>query len=40
LTAEENAIVEKLRTHIETKVQPIINKYWSDDAFPFKVLPS
>ena len=25
---------------METKVQPIINKYWSDDAFPFELLPS
>jgi glutaryl-CoA dehydrogenase len=25
---------------MEAKVQPIINKYWSDDAFPFELLPS
>src|SRR3979490_3444611 len=25
---------------METKVQPITNKYWSDDAFPFELLPS
>jgi alkylation response protein AidB-like acyl-CoA dehydrogenase len=29
-----------LRTFVETKVQPIINKYWADDAFPFELLPS
>ena len=40
LTAEEKAIVKKVRTYMETKVQPIINKYWSDDAFPFELLPS
>src|ERR1700739_460241 len=40
LTAEERAIVMKVRTYAETKVQPIINKYWSDDAFPFELLPS
>ena len=40
LSAEERAIVKKVRTFAETKVQPIINKYWSDDAFPFEVLPS
>src|SRR3979411_145052 len=40
LTAEEKAIVKKVRTYTETKVQPIINKYWSDDAFPFELLPS
>src|ERR1700734_4029017 len=40
LTAEEKAIVKKVRTYMEAKVQPIINKYWSDDAFPFELLPS
>src|ERR1700752_2728669 len=40
LTAEEKAIVKRVRTYMETKVQPIINKYWSDDAFPFELLPS
>ena len=40
LTAEERAIVKKVRTYMETKVQPIINRYWSDDAFPFELLPS
>src|SRR5882672_3524402 len=40
LTAEEKAIVKKVRTYMETKVQPIINKYWADDAFPFDLLPS
>src|SRR5262249_11440851 len=40
LTAEEQAIVKKVRAYMETKVQPIINKYWSDDAFPFELLPS
>src|ERR1700759_4333121 len=40
LTAEERAIVTKVRTYMETSVQPIINKYWSDDAFPFELLPS
>src|SRR5689334_20339886 len=39
LTAEEKAIVKRVRTYMETKVQPIINKYWSDDAFPFELLP-
>src|SRR6185369_8332683 len=40
LMAEEKAIVAKVRTYLETRVQPIINKYWSDDAFPFELLPS
>jgi alkylation response protein AidB-like acyl-CoA dehydrogenase len=40
LSPEERAIVKNVRTFAETKVQPIINKYWSDDAFPFELLPS
>src|ERR1700735_3899258 len=40
LTPEEKAIVKKVRTYMETEVQPVINKYWSDDAFPFELLPS
>src|SRR5215204_7497708 len=40
LTPDELAVVKKVRTYMETKVQPIINKYWSDDAFPFELLPS
>ena len=40
LTAEETEIVKKVRAYMEAKVQPIINKYWSDDAFPFELLPS
>ena len=39
LTPEEKTIVKNVRTFMETKVQPIINKYWSDDAFPFELLP-
>ncbi|RUL66358.1 acyl-CoA dehydrogenase [Dyella dinghuensis] len=40
LTPEERAVVAKVRAYMETKVRPIINKYWSDDAFPFELLPS
>src|SRR5438552_14824277 len=40
LTAEEKVIVKKVRSYMEANVQPIINKYWSDDAFPFELLPS
>jgi hypothetical protein len=40
LTTEEKAIIRKVRRFMETKVQPIINKYWSDVAFPFELLPS
>jgi alkylation response protein AidB-like acyl-CoA dehydrogenase len=40
LPAEELEIVKQVRTFMETKVAPIITKYWVDDAFPFEVLPA
>ena len=40
LNAEELAIVKQVRAFMETKVAPIINKYWVDDAFPFELLPA
>ena len=40
LPAEELGIVKKVRAYMETKVAPIINKYWVEDAFPFELLPS
>jgi alkylation response protein AidB-like acyl-CoA dehydrogenase len=40
LSAEELAVVKQVRNFAETKVAPIINKYWADDAFPFELLPA
>jgi glutaryl-CoA dehydrogenase len=40
LGADELAILKKVRAFMETKVAPIINKYWVEDAFPFEVLPA
>jgi glutaryl-CoA dehydrogenase len=40
LPAEELAIAKKVRAYMETNVQPIINKYWAEDSFPFELLPS
>ena len=40
LPDEERAIVKKVRAYMETKVAPIINKYWVEDSFPFELLPS
>jgi alkylation response protein AidB-like acyl-CoA dehydrogenase len=40
LTAGEQAIAKQVRTFMETKVAPVINQYWADDAFPFELLPS
>ena len=35
----DRAVLQKVRTFMETQVAPVINKYWADDAFPFEVLP-
>jgi glutaryl-CoA dehydrogenase len=36
----ERAVLQRVRTFMESKVTLIINKYWVDDAFPFEVLPA
>ena len=40
LTEGERAVVKKVRAYMESRVQPVINRYWSDDAFPFELLAS
>src|ERR1700758_4288841 len=40
LSAEELATVKRVRGFMETKVAPVITKYWVNDAFPFELLPS
>src|SRR6516162_9331048 len=40
LYPDELALLRKVRAYMDTKVKPIIAKYWSDDAFPFELLPS
>src|SRR5258708_35017983 len=40
LPADELAVLKQVRTFMETKVQPIITKYWVEDAFPFELLPA
>jgi alkylation response protein AidB-like acyl-CoA dehydrogenase len=40
LPPDELAVVKQVRNFAETKVAPIINKYWADDAFPFELLPA
>src|SRR5262250_3415691 len=39
LSSDELAILKKVRAFMETKVAPVIDKYWVEDAFPFEVLP-
>src|SRR5260221_6206915 len=40
LTAEELAVLKQVRAFMETKVAPIITKYWVEDSFPFELLPA
>ena len=40
LPADELAVVKQVRAFMETKVAPIITKYWVEDAFPFELLPA
>jgi alkylation response protein AidB-like acyl-CoA dehydrogenase len=40
LSAEELATVKRVSAFMESKVAPIITKYWVDDAFPFELLPA
>ena len=40
LSAEELATVKRVRAFMEAKVAPLVTKYWTEDAFPFEVLPA
>jgi len=40
LSAEEQEILRQVRRFAETRVAPIISKYWLEDAFPFELLPA
>ena len=40
LSAEELATLRQVRSFMESKVAPIIDKYWVDDSFPFELLPA
>src|SRR5262249_48592819 len=40
LSADEVAFLRKIRSFMETKVAPIIQKYWDEDAFPFEIIPA
>jgi alkylation response protein AidB-like acyl-CoA dehydrogenase len=40
LSADEVAILKRARAFMDSKVAPIINKYWVEDAFPFELLPA
>src|SRR4249920_786589 len=40
LNSDELALVKQVRGFMETKVAPVITKYWVEDAFPFELLPA
>src|SRR5271154_5558619 len=40
LNAEELAKVKRVRAVMESKVAPVLTKYWVEDAFPFELLPA
>jgi alkylation response protein AidB-like acyl-CoA dehydrogenase len=40
LNDAEQAILKKVREFMETKVAPVITKYWAEDSFPFELLPA
>src|SRR6476661_4221425 len=40
LSPEEQQVLKQVREFAETKVAPIISKYWLEDAFPFELLPA
>jgi len=39
LNDSERAILQKVRTFMESKVAPVINQYWLEDSFPFDLVP-
>ncbi|HEY7570302.1 MAG TPA: acyl-CoA dehydrogenase family protein [Nitrososphaeraceae archaeon] len=40
LPPEDLATLKQVRSFMEDKVAPIINKYWVEDSFPFEILPA
>jgi alkylation response protein AidB-like acyl-CoA dehydrogenase len=40
LNAEELATLKQVRAFADSKVAPVVNKYWVEDAFPFDLLPA
>jgi glutaryl-CoA dehydrogenase len=39
LSDAEQELLKRVRTFMEGQVAPIINKYWSEDSFPFELIP-
>jgi len=39
LKDSDRDILERVRAFMESQVAPVINKYWTEDSFPFELLP-
>src|SRR5258708_31750044 len=39
LSKAEQDKLKQVRDFLESKVAPVIDKYWGDDAFPFEIVP-
>jgi alkylation response protein AidB-like acyl-CoA dehydrogenase len=39
LSDAEQDVLKRVRAFMESKVAPIINKYWAEDSFPFELVP-
>ena len=35
----DQEVLKRVRTFMESQVAPVINKYWSEDSFPFELIP-
>src|SRR3984885_5746021 len=40
LSEQERATVKSVREFMETKVAPVITKYWAEDSFPYELIPA
>jgi alkylation response protein AidB-like acyl-CoA dehydrogenase len=40
LPVDELKVVKRVREFMESKVAPVITKYWVEDSFPFELLPA
>jgi alkylation response protein AidB-like acyl-CoA dehydrogenase len=40
LNDAERDTLKQVRTSMETKVAPVITKYWAEDSFPFELIPA
>jgi glutaryl-CoA dehydrogenase len=39
LKDSDRDVLERVRAFMESQVAPVINKYWTEDSFPFELLP-